>query len=124
MYWRTSDNVAARVAGGLRELRPESAGVAVHGALAPLEREHHAGELLRDAVVQLLRDAPPFVRRRALHEVGGLGLLEHSREVVAERRHEVSLSRRIWRGSAPKDEDAEHRPSLGATDRRKKEVRG
>ena len=60
-----------RVARRFRELRPKHGRVTVKGALAALQREDHAGELLRDPVVQLLRDPAPLVRGGPLHEVGG-----------------------------------------------------
>ena len=102
----------ARVAGRLRQLRSKRAGIAVERALATLEREHHAGELLRDTIVELLRDAPPFVRGRSLNEVGGCRLLQHPREVLAKRRDEVGLGRRVRRRGAPEDEDAQHHATV------------
>src|SRR5947208_3524179 len=70
----------ASVARRLGELRREHRGVAVERPLASLEREHHSGELLREAIVQLLRDTPPLVRRGALQHVPRRRLLEHPRE--------------------------------------------
>src|SRR6266566_990876 len=107
----------------LRRSSARRAGIAVERALATLEREHHAGELLRDTIVELLRDAPPFVRGRSLNEVGGCRLLQHPREVLAKRRDEVGLGRRVRRGGAPEDEDAQHHAGLRAADRREQEVR-
>jgi hypothetical protein len=49
-----------RVAGCFRELRSEKRGILVESALAAFEREHDTGELLRETIVQLLRDLAPL----------------------------------------------------------------
>ena len=113
----------SRVTRGLRELGSKRRRIAIERALATLEREDHAGELLRHAVVQLLRDAPPLIRGGSLDEVGRRRLLQHPGEVLAKGRDEVGLGRRIGRCRATENKDTEHHAILRATDRRKKEVR-
>ncbi len=67
----------ARIARRLCELLPKDLRVALECALRTLEAEHDAGELLRQAVVQLLRDALALACGRLLsHPVVARGVRE------------------------------------------------
>src|SRR5439155_1275889 len=81
----------ASVAGRLRELGPEERGVFVERALTALEREHHTGELLRETIVQLLRDLPPLGRHALVDDVGRRRSLQQSHQVLADAEAEVSV---------------------------------
>ena len=81
----------ASVARRLRQLGPEERGILVERALTALEREHHTGELLRETIVQLLRDLPPLGRHALVDDVGRRRSLQQSHQVLADAEAEVSV---------------------------------
>src|SRR4029077_16789488 len=99
---------------GLLQLGPEQARILLERALAALEREHHSGELLREAVMDLLRDAPPLARHAAVDNILSRRLLQHAGEILRDGHAEIRLGVAVWLRRAAEDHDA---PPVGADTR-------
>src|SRR5205823_5718331 len=78
-----------RVARRFRELLPEHLRVAFERALRALEAQHDAGELLCEAIVELLRDALSFAGGRLLLDRDGVGRPRELEQILRGGRREV-----------------------------------